>query len=133
MGPSSQRVVHIVRSQHEDHLRERVYAKEGRILHARRVRGAGAHLILWPHRSDVWRCGASRRKKVFTEIIKTIARFQPITVGVNTEDFPAVCEIFDGVENVRVIHMEYNDSDPRPRPGVSCQRQGRRGTLALPL
>lgn len=66
--------------------------------------------ILWPHRSDVWRCGAKPAQKVFTEIIKTIARFQPITVGVNTEDFPAVCEIFDGVENVRVIHMEYNDS-----------------------
>lgn len=59
-------------------------------------------------------------QKVFTEIIKTVARFQPITVGVNTEDFPAVCEIFDGVENVRVIHMEYNDSWIRdPRPGVS--------------
>ena len=73
--------------------------------------------ILWPHRSDVWRCGAKPAQKVFTEIIKTIARFQPITVGVNTEDFPAVCEIFDGVENVRVIHMEYNDSwirDPGP-------------------
>lgn len=73
--------------------------------------------ILWPHRSDVWRCGAKPAQKVFTEIIKTVARFQPITVGVNTEDFPAVCEIFDGVENVRVIHMEYNDSwirDPGP-------------------
>lgn len=75
--------------------------------------------ILWPHRSDVWRCGAKPAQKVFTEIIKTIARFQPITVGVNTEDFPAVCEIFDGVENVRVIHMEYNDSWIRdPRPGI---------------
>ena len=73
--------------------------------------------ILWPHRSDVWRCGAKPAQKVFTEIIKTVARFQPITVGVNAEDFPAVCEIFDGVENVRVIHMEYNDSwirDPGP-------------------
>lgn len=73
--------------------------------------------ILWPHRSDVWRCGAKPAQKVFIEIIKTVARFQPITVGVNAEDFPAVCEIFDGVENVRVIHMEYNDSwirDPGP-------------------
>ena len=65
----------------------------------------------------MWRCGAKPAQKVFTEIIKTVARFQPITVGVNAEDFPAVCEIFDGVENVRVIHMEYNDSwirDPGP-------------------
>lgn len=25
--------------------------------------------ILWPHRSDVWRCGAKPAQKVFTEII----------------------------------------------------------------
>lgn len=33
--------------------------------------------ILWPHRSDVWRCGAKPAQKVFTEIIKTVARFNP--------------------------------------------------------
>ena len=73
--------------------------------------------ILWPHRSDVWRNGAKPAQKVFEEIIRTIARFQPVTVGVNSEDWPAVNQIFDGVGNVQVMLMEYNDSwlrDPGP-------------------
>ena len=43
--------------------------------------------ILWPHRADVWRNGAKPAQKVFTQIIRTIARFQPVTVGVNEEDW----------------------------------------------
>ncbi len=73
--------------------------------------------ILWPHRSDVWRNGAKPAQKVFEEIIRTIARFQPVTVGVNSEDWPAVNQVFDGVDNVQVLLMEYNDSwlrDPGP-------------------
>lgn len=31
--------------------------------------------ILWPHRSDVWRCGAKPAQKVFTEIIKDRCTF----------------------------------------------------------
>lgn len=53
--------------------------------------------ILWPHRADVWRQGAKPAQRVFAEIIRTIARFQPITVGVNAEDYEAVCELFDKV------------------------------------
>ncbi len=73
--------------------------------------------ILWPHRSDVWRGGAKPAQRVFEEIIRTIARFQPVTVGVNSEDWPAVNQIFDGTDNVQVMLMEYNDSwlrDPGP-------------------
>lgn len=73
--------------------------------------------ILWPHRSDVWRNGAKPAQKVFEQIIRTIARFQPVTVGVNSEDWPAVNQLFDGVDNVQVMLMEYNDSwlrDPGP-------------------
>ena len=73
--------------------------------------------ILWPHRSDVWRNGAKPAQKVFERIIRTIARFQPVTVGVNSEDWPAVNQLFDGTDNVQVLLMEYNDSwlrDPGP-------------------
>ncbi len=73
--------------------------------------------ILWPHRSDVWRNGAKPAQKVFEQIIRTIARFQPVTVGVNSEDWPAVNQLFDGTDNVQVLLMEYNDSwlrDPGP-------------------
>lgn len=73
--------------------------------------------ILWPHRPDVWRAGAKPAQKVFAEVIKTVARFQPITVGVNPEDWPAVNEILGEVDNVRIMLMEYNDSwirDPGP-------------------
>ncbi|MBQ3340113.1 MAG: agmatine deiminase [Atopobiaceae bacterium] len=85
--------------------------------------------ILWPHRADVWRNGAKPAQKVFTQIIRTIARFQPVTVGVNEEDWPAVCELFDKDENVRVLLMQYNDSWLRD-PGPAFLVNGK-GELAL--
>ena len=73
--------------------------------------------MLWPHRSDVWRNGAKPAQKVFAEIARTIARYQKITVGVNSEDYAAVNELLGEVENIQVLLMEYNDSwirDPGP-------------------
>ncbi len=73
--------------------------------------------MLWPHRSDVWRNGAKPAQKVFAQIARTIARFQPVTVGVNSEDWPAVNELLGEEKNIQVLLMEYNDSwirDPGP-------------------
>ena len=63
--------------------------------------------MLWPHRSDVWRNGAKPAQKVFAEIARTIARYQKITVGVNSEDYAAVNELLGEVENIQVLLMEY--------------------------
>ena len=37
--------------------------------------------MLWPERPDNWRNGAKPAQKVFTEVAKAIAQFEPVTVA----------------------------------------------------
>jgi len=81
--------------------------------------------MLWPHRSDVWRNGAKPAQRVFAEIARTIARYQKIAIGVNSEDYAAVNELLGEVENVQVLLMEYNDSWIRdPGPAFLVNKEG---------
>jgi agmatine deiminase len=43
--------------------------------------------MLWPQRSDVWRLGAKPAQRAWVELATTIARFEPVTVGVNHDQF----------------------------------------------
>ena len=45
--------------------------------------------MLWPRRPDNWRDGAKPAQHAYKEVAQAIAQFEPVTVGVNPEDYAA--------------------------------------------
>jgi agmatine/peptidylarginine deiminase len=42
--------------------------------------------MLWPHRLYVWRKDAAPAREAFTAVIKAIAKFEPVEIGVRPDD-----------------------------------------------
>ncbi|WP_347464728.1 MULTISPECIES: agmatine deiminase [Clostridium] len=64
--------------------------------------------MLWPQRTDNWRCGAKYAQKAFVEVAAAIARFEKVTVCVNTDQYENAVSMLP--EEVRVVEMSSNDS-----------------------
>ena len=43
--------------------------------------------MLWPQRPDNWRLGAKPAQKAFIAVATAIAQFEPLTMGVNHDQF----------------------------------------------
>ena len=43
--------------------------------------------MLWPQRPDNWRGGAKPAQQAFADVARAIARFEPVTVCVNPDQF----------------------------------------------
>ncbi len=69
-----------------------------------------ATVILWPFRSDTWREKAAPGREAFAQVVKAIARFEPVIVGVHPSLPPSSFALISGVPNVTVIRVRYNDS-----------------------
>ncbi|MEG0070655.1 MAG: agmatine deiminase [Raoultibacter sp.] len=66
--------------------------------------------MLWPHRPDNWRNGAKPAQAAFANVAKAIAQFEPVTVGVNPEDYATARYVLGDIDDVRVIEMTSDDS-----------------------
>jgi agmatine deiminase len=64
--------------------------------------------MLWPQRSDNWRDGAKPAQRVWVEVANAIARFEPVTVGVNADQWENARAMLPAA--VRVVEMSNNDS-----------------------
>lgn len=64
--------------------------------------------MLWPQRPDNWRLGAKPAQRVFCEVAKAISRFEPVTVGVNGEQYANARQMLP--EDVRVLEISNNDA-----------------------
>lgn len=64
--------------------------------------------MLWPERTDNWRMGAKPAQKAFAEVAKTIARFEPVTVGVSHQQYLNARQMLPA--SVRVVEISYDDS-----------------------
>ena len=64
--------------------------------------------IIWPERTDNWRLGAKPAQQTFLEIINLIAKYEPVTVLVNNQQYNNVLNLVD--EKVQVIEMSNNDA-----------------------
>jgi len=71
--------------------------------------------MLWPERLETWRDGCEPARKAFTEVIRAIAKFEPVTVCASAAQYNAVCQLFqaDNEEKgfcITVVSMESDDS-----------------------
>ena len=64
--------------------------------------------MLWPQRTDNWRDGAKPAQHAWVEVATAIARFEPVTVGVNADQWENARAMLP--DAVSVVEMSNNDS-----------------------
>lgn len=64
--------------------------------------------MLWPERHDVWRREARPAQEAFVAIAETIARFEPVVVGVHPQHWERARRMLPN--EVQVVEMRYNDA-----------------------
>jgi agmatine deiminase len=64
--------------------------------------------MLWPTRPDLWRAGAVPAQQAFAAVAQTIARFEPVTMGVPPGHLESARRLLP--EPVRLVEMAYDDA-----------------------
>ncbi|MCY3977894.1 MAG: agmatine deiminase [Chloroflexi bacterium] len=64
--------------------------------------------MLWPQRPDTWRNGGKPAQRAFAEAARKIARFEPVSMGVNSEQFENARAMLPPA--VRVLELSNNDA-----------------------
>jgi agmatine deiminase len=64
--------------------------------------------MLWPQRPDNWRLGGKPAQKAFAAVATAIARFEPVTVGTNHDQFANARHMLP--PEVRVVELANNDA-----------------------
>ena len=64
--------------------------------------------MLWPQRPDNWRLGAKPAQRAWVEVATAISRFEPVTVGVNNDQYENAVDLLPSA--VRVIELSSNDA-----------------------
>ena len=64
--------------------------------------------MLWPQRPDNWRLGGAPAQQAFNAVASAIARFEPVTMGVNPDQFANARRILP--PQVRVVELANNDA-----------------------
>ncbi len=69
-----------------------------------------ATFILMPSRLDTWRNKAKPGQENFIEVIKAIAKHEPVIVGVNKAIGKKLIDRLNEIENVSTMKLAYNDA-----------------------
>ena len=64
--------------------------------------------MLWPQRPDNWRLGAKPAQRSWVEVATAIAQFEPVTVGVNHDQYENARNLLPAV--VQVVELSSNDA-----------------------
>lgn len=67
-------------------------------------------IILLPYRKDTWRSDAKPAQDCFKKVITSIAKFEPVYVGIDPTIYNKVINEYKGLKNVFPIRIKYNDS-----------------------
>ena len=81
--------------------------EDGFFMPAEWQRHAGCWM-LWPQRRDTWRDGGKPGQRAFVEVARQISRFEPVTMGVNRDQFANARAMLPG--NVRLVEMSSDDA-----------------------
>lgn len=64
--------------------------------------------MLWPQRPDNWRLGGKPAQKAFAAVASAIAQFEPLTMGVNHDQYANARQMLP--PNARVVELSNNDA-----------------------
>ena len=80
-------------------------------------------LMLFPHRADNWREDAGPAQAAFAQVAQAIARFEPVTIGVNASQHVRAESLL--APNIRIVTLESDDAWMRDvGPTFVVDRQG---------
>jgi agmatine deiminase len=64
--------------------------------------------MLWPQRPDNWRLGGKPAQKAFVAVAIAITQFEPVTIGVNHEQYRNARQMLPA--HIRVVELSNNDA-----------------------
>jgi len=64
--------------------------------------------MLWPQRPDNWRLGGKPAQRAFVAVASAIAQFEPVTMGVNLEQYANARQMLP--PHIRVVEIANNDA-----------------------
>jgi agmatine deiminase len=64
--------------------------------------------MLWPQRPDNWRLGGKPAQKAFVAVASAIAQFEPLTMGVNPDQYNHARQMLPS--HIRVVEIANNDA-----------------------
>ena len=64
--------------------------------------------MLWPQRTDNWRYGAKYAQKAFVQVATAVNRFDPVTIGVNHDQFHNARSMLPA--EIRVVEITNDDA-----------------------
>lgn len=64
--------------------------------------------MLWPQRTDNWRYVAKYAQKAFVDVATAIAKFEPVTMGINADQYDNARSMLP--DHIRVVEISNNDS-----------------------
>lgn len=67
-------------------------------------------IILLPYRKDTWRNNAKPAQECFKKVITSIAKYEPVYVGIHPTIYKSVINEYKNIKNVYPIKVKYNDS-----------------------
>ena len=67
-------------------------------------------IVLLPFRKDTWRRNAEPAIENYKKVITSIAKFEPVFVGISPKIYSKVIEKFENLENVHPFKVNYNDA-----------------------
>lgn len=67
-------------------------------------------IVLLPFRKDTWRKNAGPAIDNYKKVITSIAKFEPVFVGISPKIYSKVIDKFENLENVHPIKVNYNDA-----------------------
>lgn len=67
-------------------------------------------IILLPYRKDTWRDNAKPALECYKKVITSIAKYEPVYVGINPTIYNKVIDEYKDIPNVHPIRIKYNDA-----------------------
>lgn len=80
-------------------------------------------IILLPYRKDTWRNNAKPAQAVFKKIITSIAKYEPVYVGIDPVIYKKVISEYEGLKNVYPIKIKYNDAWARDNSPIFVKNE----------
>lgn len=72
-----------------------------------------ASILLFPYRTDVWRCNCLPARQMIVDLANIISDFQLVILGILPSIYDDVIKNYSFKKNVKPIKMIYNDAWPR--------------------
>lgn len=83
-----------------------------------------ATLMLMPFRKDTWRNNAKPAQQAFMGVIKAIAKFEKVIVGVHPKIYDTVAPELEALDNVVILKVKYNDAWARDNMPIFVTKDG---------